>query len=381
MHIAVITEYNPFHMGHEYQLHELRRAFPDATVTAIMGGIFSQRGEPYITTPYVRAEAALACGADLVLELPFPYSCAPASVFARAGVEIAANIGADMLAFGSECGDIEKLKTMLARLDSEELRTLANSGESSHLSRTRAYSKAYAELYGEDCTDKPNDILALEYLRAISAGGYVITPYTIKRVGDFKSGDGGFASATSIRNDFAKRKFQALRESVPPAAYGIYEKACEKGLFGADIEKLSSAVLLKLCTASSNIAFSGGGLINRLQSAALCAKSIAELRAAAATKRYTDAEISRCILYSLLDVSRNDMDAPVRYTRVFGATERGREVLCRKQNIEIITKPSALHTLSDAARTQYEKTFAAEHAFALCLDGGYNHLKQTPIII
>ena len=167
MHIAIITEYNPFHTGHEYQLSEIRKAFPCACITAIMGGIFSQRGEPYITTPYVRAEAALMCGADLVIELPFPFSCAPANIFARAGVEIAAKIGADILAFGSECGDIEKLKKMLTRLESDEFKAIAESKENSHLSKTRAYAKAYNELYGENCADKPNNILALEYLRAI----------------------------------------------------------------------------------------------------------------------------------------------------------------------------------------------------------------------
>ncbi|MBQ4557377.1 MAG: nucleotidyltransferase family protein [Clostridia bacterium] len=374
MHIAVITEYNPFHMGHEYQLSELRKCFPDACITAIMGGIFSQRGEPYITTPYIRAEAALICGADLVLELPFPFSCAPASIFARAGVEIAAKIGADILAFGSECGDIDKLKTTLKRLESDELKAIANGKENSHLSKTRAYAKAYYELYGEEVSDKPNDILALEYLRSINQGNYRIEPLTIKRLGDFKSGDNGYASATSIRKDFSDIGINALSGKVPASAENIYKS----NLFGTDIEKLSSAVLLRLLSSEDDIAFSGGGLLNHIKAAAQSAMSISDLKINAATKRYTDAEISRCILYALLNVKRDDMDAPVNYTRLFAASARGRDILNRKLDIEIITKPSATHSLSDMAKQQYERTFAAERAFALCLNGKYEHLKQTP---
>lgn len=384
MHIAVITEYNPFHLGHEYQLRELRRAFPDATLTAVMGGIFSQRGEPYVTTPYVRAEAALLCGADLAVELPFPFSCAPAETFARAGVEIAAKIGADMLAFGSECGDINELYLTLERLDSPELRDAVKKEEENDktLGKTRAFCVAYKKLYGKECSSSPNDILAYEYLRAIRDGGYRLKPYTIKRVGDFKSGEGGFASATSIRRDIEESGTTALSHKVPAAAEEIYKNAHTSGLFCADFEKLSSAVMLKLCAAQKDdLAYSSDGFYRRLKSAAESAKSIAELKDLAATKGYTNAEISRRIVYALLDVTRDDLSADVSYTRVFGSNERGRAVLGKVQDIEITTKPSAMNKLSHAALKQYKKTFVAERAFALCLDGDYNHLKQTPIII
>ncbi|MBQ9133731.1 MAG: nucleotidyltransferase family protein, partial [Clostridia bacterium] len=176
MHIAIIAEYNPLHNGHAYQIEHLRRTFgADACITVILGGIFSQRGEPYIAPPYVRAEAAIAAGADLALELPFPFSCAPASIFARAGVEIAEKIGADMLAFGSECGDLEKLQTVRTRLDGAELqnKVAAYLGQPAYaaMGKTRVYALAYKELYGEDGAALPNDILAIEYLRAMDALG------------------------------------------------------------------------------------------------------------------------------------------------------------------------------------------------------------------
>lgn len=381
MHIAIIAEYNPFHHGHAYQITDLRARFgEDACITVILGGIFSQRGEPYIAPPYVRAEAAVLCGADLAVELPFPYSCAPASIFARAGVEIAEKLGAGILAFGSECGDIAPLKTMRARLDSAEMREALAAAEDEATGKTRLYARVYKERYGEDAPTLPNDILGIEYLRAIETSGAKIQPYTILRKGDYKSGEGGFASASVLRRAYAVRGIESLRGEIPDAAYEVFAKAQRSGLFAPDPEKLAGAVLLKLSGERSDIAFSGGGLGNHLAKCAAKAKSIGELADLAATKRYTDAEIARCILYTLLDVRRADLDAPVRYTRVLAMRENGRKVLGEKHGIEILTKPSALHKLSDAARAQYEKTFAAERAYALCLKGEYDHLRETPRI-
>ena len=387
MQIAIIAEYNPLHNGHAYQIEHLRRTFgEDACITVILGGIFSQRGEPYMAPPYIRAEAALAAGADLVLELPFPFSCAPASVFAHAGVEIAAAIGADMLAFGSECGEIKALQTMRMRLDSVELQdkvaAYLKQPEYAAMGKTRVYALAYKELYGEDGAELPNDILAIEYLRAIERTGARLTPYTLRRVGDYKSGEGGFTSATTLRKGYAARGIEALHGEVPDAAYTIFAAAEKSGLFAPNIEKLTSAVLLKLLETdpTGEIAFSGGGLLGRLRTAAANANSIAELTALAATKRYTDAEIARCLLYALFSVSAADMDAPVRYTRLLATNARGRQILALPHTVEILTKPSAYDKLTAAARAQYEKTFAAERAYALCLDGGYNHMRQSPRI-
>ncbi len=379
MHIAIIAEYNPFHDGHAYQIAETRRAFgDDATVTVILGGIFSQRGAPYIAPPYIRAEAAILCGADLVVELPFPFSCAPASVFARAGVEIAAALGADVLSFGSECGDIEALKTMLARLDSKEMREALAAAKDESVSKTRLYAHVYEELYGEDAPTAPNDILAIEYLRAIEASGAALTPYTIRRIGDYKSGEGGFASASVLRKAYAEHGIEAFGGAIPDAAYSIFEKAEADGLFAPNYEKLAGAALLKFAEGSGDIAFSGGGLSGHVAKAAKSVKSLAALCQAAATKRYTDTEISRCILYTLLGVTAADMAAPVRYTRVLAMGERGKAVLAEPHGIEILTKPSAVQKLSGAAREQYVKTFFAERAYALCFDGEYDHLRETP---
>lgn len=379
MHIAIITEYNPFHLGHEYQIVEAKMAFPDATVTAIMGGIFSQRGMPYITTPYVRAEAALECGADLVLELPFPFSCAPARIFARAGVEIAEKIGADVLLFGSECGSVETLTKTLDRLESDEMKETVERFDDGKTSKMRAYSLAYEKLYGEDALNMPNDILGIEYLRAIKSLNANITPYTIKRKGNYKGGGNGFKSASEIRLAY-KGSIDDIENGVPENALEIYKKAMKKGLFGSDVEKLASAVMLEFMRDGDEVAFSGGGLYNHLQKHALNANKIDDLIHMACRSKYTLSEITRCIFYTLLHVKSCDLEEKVLYTKLFAANEKGREVLNKITDIEIVTKPSATEKLGEAARTQYEKTFYAERAFALTLDGKYEFTKQKPRI-
>ena len=386
MHIAIIAEYNPFHKGHAYQIDTLRRNFgDDARISIILGGIFSQRGEPYVSTPYIRANAALSSGADLVLEMPFPFSCAPASIFARAGVEIAKSIGADILAFGSECGDTEKLTAIQEKLDSKEFAAAISKKkrESDTLGRTRVCSETFKELFGDIFeTDKPNDILAIEYIRAIKSLGAKIKPYAILRRGDYKSGEGEFASATSLRRDYAAGGIDAIKHGIPDSAFEIFSDAQKCGLLFPDFDRLSSAALLKLAenTGPSSLAFSSSGIIGRLKSAAKKSSSITELLTHSATKRYTDAELSRALLYTLFSVSKSELDEPVYYTRLLAANKRGREVLSGI-NIELITKPSDTKDLSAKAVAQYERTFIAERAYALTLDGKYEHKCMTPKVL
>mgnify|MGYP003304936874 CR=1 FL=1 len=376
MHIAIIAEYNPFHKGHAYQISEARRIF-----SVILGGIFSQRGETYIAPPYVRAEAAVKCGADIVFEMPFPFSAAPASIFARAGVEIAEKIGADVLFFGSECGDINKLYETLDRLDSREMKKALGKKNAGACGKTRAYTEVFEKLYGESAPVTPNDILAIEYMRAIKNSGAKIKPYTILRKGDYKSGEGEFPSASSLRREFADGGISKIMHGIPSEAFEVFKTAEENGLLFPDVERLASAVLLKLSgDTPADIAFSGSGILGRLKNAAKEASSIAELLSLAATKRYTDAELSRAMLYTLFSVKRSHLAKKVHYTKLLAANSRGREILSQGVAIETVTKPSDTDKLSAAAKKQYLFTFTAERAYALCLKGKYMHLKQSPRI-
>ena len=121
--VAIISEYNPFHNGHLYQIEKVREHFGDDTaIIAIMSSNFTQRGDVAIMDKWARAESAVRCGVNLVLELPFPYSMSSAEFFAKAGVHIADSIGVvDVIAFGSESGDITHLVETARNLSSREL--------------------------------------------------------------------------------------------------------------------------------------------------------------------------------------------------------------------------------------------------------------------
>ncbi len=390
MQIAVICEYNPFHLGHAYQIAQIRARFgEDACITAVLGGLFSQRGEPYIAPPYVRAQAAVCCGADLVLELPYPWSAAPAAYFARAGVEIVSAVGADALAFGSECGDLDELLAARRNLDHPQLRAeadaLLRSEGGATLGHIRAFERAYIKRYGESpLLKRPNDILALEYLAAIDKLGARITPLAIKRRGSYAlDGGDGYASAQKLRMRYAKEGLASLLQDLPKQAFSVFERAADGGLFGADFARLTSALLIALQNTSEAVAFSGGGLLGRLKNAAYSARTLEALFEAAASKRYTDAQIRRCALYALLRTKASAFEEPVRCTRVLAATPRGCGVLAaRRKNDALcfLTKPAAYQRMPAAAAAQFASRFAAEYAYALTLPGAYDFLRQSPYI-
>lgn len=387
MQIAVICEYNPFHDGHAYMLRQIRARFgDDATITAVMGGIFSQRGAPYIAPPYIRAASALAGGCDLVVELPFPFSASRAADFARAGVEIAARLGADILAFGSECGDLEMLEKRRARLDGEELRALAASLSAADpsLGTTRASAKAYETLYGKADLAAPNDILAIEYLRALAKCENAPAPAVIRRVGDYKGGGEGYASASALRRAYAENGLAAFRGQMPDSALAPLEAAESAGLLGADENRLASAVLMKLSALRRTPdAFNALGgeraALERLCAVADRVRTLDGLFAAAASKRCTDASLRRAALYALTDTTEDMLAAAPAYTRLLTANARGRAVLTRAPRGFVLTKPADAEKLSDGG-AQFAATFAAERAFALCLDGDYDFMRQTPLI-
>jgi predicted nucleotidyltransferase len=178
-------------LGQAYQLAEIKKrdaSAEDSAIIAIMSGSFTQRGTPAILSKYERAKIAVLCGADLVLELPFPFSAARADLFGAAGVKIANALGVvDELCFGSETGNIEALLQTNARISSEEYKNaLAERLKKSRaLSHHAAMAEVYAALYGKsEALAGSNDILALSYLAALSEEKSKIIPVTIRRVGE-----------------------------------------------------------------------------------------------------------------------------------------------------------------------------------------------------
>ena len=399
--VAIISEYNPIHNGHLYQIQKIREAFGDDTaIIAVMSGNFVQRGEPAIIDKWKRAEFAVKCGVDLVLEIPFPYSISSAEFFARAGVEIASAIGADVLSFGSECASIERLtevaENMLTDEFKAEFKSLSEDGEYINLGHPALCELAYKRLFNNEACEGvflPNNILALEYIKAIILSKSTLTPHTIKREGAGYNEeviiDSPLQSATAIRELLRKDAISATKY-IPNVIKDDVLKLYHNGELPCDFEALSSVVLshfrLTAPLANEEIHDAKGGLYNRLKKKSLEATSISSLIELVSTKKFTTARIKRAIWCSLLGVTSSDVKAPPAYTQALAMNSVGAALLKRIKKMTVfpvITKPSAYSHLSAAAIRQKELSDKSDSIFELsCPIGrpGNFSLKSTPFV-
>ena len=367
---GIICEYNPFHNGHEYLV---KRAKSDGcAAVAVMSGNYTQRGELAVADKYTRAEAAIKCGVDLVLELPFPFSLSSAEFFAKGGVAVLENVGASRIYFGSESGDIDFIKAAAKAAASDEFAKMRE-GISHDEGAAKGYFEALGIMLGRNAEMLSNDILAVEYVKEINRRGANIEPIAVKRVGDAfrdENINSKFASATAIRNFLRTKSTDGLEKYMPAKSLDAIRKAIENGEAPVDAKKLEAALITfwrMVDPASlSDIAELGNGLEYRIKDAALSATTLEELESNSATKKYTAAKIRRAILFALLGVTKADLDAEPEYTSVLAANKRGREILSslRKDEagIRIVTKSA------DAPECrQYELSSRADALYTLAM--------------
>ena len=223
--VGIICEYDPFHLGHAHQFDLIREQLPDALIICLMSGCFTQRGMPAVHQPRHRAEAALRAGADLVLELPCAFAVRDAEHFALGGVEILTRLGfVTHLSFGAEDGDLTLLRNAAALLESptaafeSALRAQLDKG----LSFAAAQGAALGECLGDpDRWSKPNNILALCYLRAIRRLNSSLQPLHVLREGDYHAQELGvnpWPSASAVRRALLAGDQQVIRCPTPPSA-------------------------------------------------------------------------------------------------------------------------------------------------------------------
>ena len=396
---AIITEYNPFHNGHEYQIKKTREILgEDTAIIAIMSGNFTQRGEPAIADKLIRAAAAAECGVNLILELPFPYSMTSAEFFARSGVRIAERLGVvDYLVFGSECGDIELLSKIAENMSSKEFTDTLYERESSNptLGHAALCEAVYKELYGNIPKGffTSNNILALEYIKALLAEESDITPLTIKREGgdytsNFTAGT-ELQSATAIR-EMMSANFDSALDYVPKNAKLIYKKAISSGEMPIVADRLDAAVIsyfrLNSPSDECNIHDAMGGLYNRLCDVSMTASTISSLTSMTETKKYTTARIRRAIWSSFLGVTSSTVRELPAFTQVLAMDTVGRSLLKRIKKMSdftVLTKPSSYKTCDEQVVRQVELSAKADSVFDLCrkkpISGRYS-LKLTPYV-
>lgn len=385
---AIIAEYNPFHNGHKYQIDKARELLgEDTAIISIMSGNYTQRGEIAIADKAIRSRAAVDSGVNLVLELPFPHSMASAEFFATAGVYIANALGmVDYLVFGSECESAELLSSTAKRLASaefkEELKRISLEQNHKNDGYPVLCEICYKRLFGEDIGDDfftPNNILALEYLKALSKLNSAIIPFPITREGAGYSDEsvvfGTLQSASAIRNLIAKNDNSAY-DYMPNNAKSVFLEAVCNGNMPTDIARLDNAVIsyfrLNSHRGADDFHDARGGLYNRLCDISKEVNSISSLTAAAETKKYTKARIRRATLFSYLGVTSSDVRAFPSYTQVLAMDDVGKSLLKeikRTSTFTVLTKPSSYRSSAPEIIHAKELSDRADSVFALTHDG------------
>ncbi|MEG1547900.1 MAG: nucleotidyltransferase family protein [Clostridia bacterium] len=328
--VGIIAEYNPFHNGHLYHIDQARRLSGARYVIAVMSGNFVQRGEVAAFDKFTRTRHALMCGADMVLELPTVFALSCAQRFASAGVRIIAGTGiVDSLCFGSESGDISAIQRAAALLHGEQANLSAaimsnlKSGRSYPDALARAMSDGDEALY--TLLQSPNDVLGIEYVKAISAYGSLLKPYAVKREGIAHDGDdasANFASAKLIRSATISGKLDTIANVMPAAVFEDILKLIRSGAAPRENANFSSAILYALrrmdAQELSLIPDVSEGLENLIFRAARSETTYSGLLAAIKTRRYTLSRIKRILMCALLGITKNTADLDALYIRVLG---------------------------------------------------------------
>ena len=325
--VGIICEYNPLHIGHAKQFRMIREHFcEECAIVCLMSGNFVQRGMPALIDKSLRAKAAILCGADLVLELPFPYALSSAEGFAAGGVRILGSF-CDYLCFGCETGNADSLmqtaEILLSGEFSQALRNELDLGKSFPAARQAALEKMGSDA---NILSLPNDILAVEYCKAIISQKATMKPFPIHREGSYHAeiADSENPSATAVRNLMLYA--HNWRSCVPKAVRDVFQDAPLHSTAAGE-----RAVLSKLRTMTDAefeaLPYGSEGLWRKLMHACRSESSLEDIVSAVKTKRYTRTRIDRMIMCAFLGITAQDLKIAVPYVRTLAFNDRGREIL------------------------------------------------------
>lgn len=355
---GIITEYNPFHKGHEYHLQKAKEHTNADGIICVMSGNFMQRGIPAIIDKWKRAEMAIRNGVDLVLELPLVYSISSAEHFAFGSVSLLNSLGiVDYLYFGSEEGTINNLNNIANALVSEPseykglLKNNLKLGLPFHLSRANALNDYLNSNDVLNLLSNSNNILGIEYIKALKTLNSLIIPRTLKREGasyNDSNLNSSFSSATAIRNHLKENSLTALIDMLPKSSYDILHDLSSSNypfIFEEDMFKYIKYKLFTNEKSLLNLPDVSEGLENKILKEIIKANSLNELILNSKSKRYTYTRINRILAQSFLNLEDFNLfslsKTPTPYARVLGFNSIGRNMLKNIKtncNINIITK-------------------------------------------
>lgn len=376
---AIICEYNPFHNGHLYQIQEAKRLSGADALLCVMSGNFVQRGEAAIMDKFTRAKHAVLAGADAVIELPTVFATSNAELFAKGAIHLLSSIPElSTLCFGAEIADKELLLKTAELLNNEpksvslKIKELTDKG----VSYAKARAEAWAALIPLNLLTSPNNILALEYTKAILERDLPIDILPIKRLGGEYNDSAlkeNFSSATAIRNSI--KNGTNLASNLPEFVKKDLPNALENKL---DVME-KYAVLTKTCDELKAICDCTEGLENALKKAAQSDESLVN---SLTSTRYTSSRIRRIALQSLLKIDertiRDSLHSPL-YLRVLGVKKARKELLSAlsEANFPLIARPRDESTLMGTAQACYAIDIFAEKVYGLL----YNRKKEIDIFI
>ena len=325
---AIICEYNPFHLGHQKQFRLIRKQLGEETaIVCLMSGNYVQRGEPAIFSPGLRARAAVTAGANLVLELPITASLSSAEGFAQKGIEVLNSLGMiDYLSYGCETKQFQALECTARLLCSSEFDEKIKEGLHDGDSYASLRQRVLERMGGNGALlEAPNNILAVEYCKALFKTDSQIASMPIQRVGDYHS----------LQLDRLNPSACALREWIPSQEWLDYIPEEIRSIFeNAPVHRLGygeKAILSRLKAMEewdyAGLPFGSEGLWRRLMHEAYAAATLDDLITAVKTKRYARSRIVRMILCAYLGIGQMEMDMQIPYVRLLSFDETGRQLL------------------------------------------------------
>ena len=321
--IGIICEYNPFHNGHLYQIKKIKETYKDSLIIVCLSSCFMQRGEASILNKWDKTRLAIESGVDLVLELPFAFATQYQDIFAKGALTILNHLKIDTLIFGSECNDIELLKNLASvQLKDESYNYLVKRYLDLGLNYPTSLSKALFDISGVKL-DKPNDLLALAYIKEIIKNNYDIKPFSIRRTSDYHNSnlDSDIVSASTIR--------KLLKDGVNVnnyLPYNIYD-------YLSEIDEDKYFALLKYQIINNvdcldKFQTVDEGIENRIIKYINMVNSKEELILKVKSKRYTYNKINRMFTHILTNFTKEDAkDLEIEYLRVLGFNTRGKNYL------------------------------------------------------
>ena len=331
--VGIICEYNPFHNGHIYHLDKVKELYPNHTIILAMSGNFTQRGDVSIINKWDKTKIALKYGVDIVVEIPYVFATESADKFAYAAVNLLNELGVEAIVFGSETNNVEKLEELAnIQLYDKKYNKLVKEYIDEGINYPTALSKALFDITGKKI-DKPNDILALSYIREINKLESDIKPVSIKRNNDYNSLElnDGMTSASSIR--YALYNKENIENYIPEET----EECLDKPVFNEDYFSL---LKYKILTEEDLSIYQtvDEGIENRLKKYIVNSKNLEEFILKIKTKRYTYNKLNRMFNHIMCNFTKEEAERleEIEYIRILGFSYKGQDYLNKiKKEIDL----------------------------------------------